>query len=187
MVDAAFTLPDFLAGVPDSAKSAHLRDRLAGNWRLVEVFTEGVGLGRVITESRLVIQARPRVDTAARIGYQRNIIADAVGDMIRSGDPKLPLKRVRGDSGRFYLTVNYFVPDRLELRPGDPRHMDLILNDDPRLYYQVMEVGDSGTISGRFASGGLGVPQIPSPVGPLAEHPAGYFCAFKEAKAPPSS
>jgi hypothetical protein len=174
---AEFRVPAHVERMPRLAAMAWLRDTLAREYRFLEFTTEGVER-RQVTESRLVIHPRTPIDSTLRIGYASHIIAEAVGTVVRAGDASGRLRTPR-DTGVFHLAISFSPPEHLSLKHFSPRMRDVLINDDPRPMYDVLAMNDStGTLTGRWTSGGIAMAVLKTSAGDVAEFEAGYFCAF---------
>ena len=157
--------------------------RIVGRYVLLEVMTEGAGLGKSVVESSIEIRARPDTSTPwagarPRSGPQWIIeargVVDRLGYLHDSLKPPPPERRSR------YLRGQYRSPNDLVLVEMDPEvpHGAIIL-DDPSSNLRVTEIDSTGTLMGRWTSGGYVVIEYETPVGKLAEHAGGYFCAWR--------
>jgi hypothetical protein len=162
-----------------------IRDSIVGTYRWIEVTTEGSGRSRWMAESRVVFTARVPIDTSRRMGQWTNVIADGSASLIRAGDPATNLIAPR-EPVTFRLLAT-FSAGHLSFRHFDARFADVIVTDDPRPMYDVVDIDSAGTIAGRWVGGGIAGVVVDTPLGPIGEMPAGYFCAIKERPRPSST
>ena len=175
--DSDLRVPSFIGSLDRKAAMERMRDSLVGQYRFVEVMTEGTDR-RQITESRVVFSPRASIDTMRRMGYASDVIADGVARLLREGDGKR-LRRAT-DTAAFHMQLRYWPPEQLTIRLVNPSMPDLVINDDPRPIYDVIDIDSAGTLSGRWTSGGIAGAEIVTQAGRFGEMPSGYFCAFRE-------
>jgi hypothetical protein len=163
---------------PDSMSFAGMQGRLAGQYLLLEVMTEGAGRRKWVRESRLAIVLRSPVDTSRRIGYVRNVIAVGRAIIEREGELHGSVPRIRS-SRPIWFRVSYDPPNRLALfAVSDSASLDILGNDSPGPELRVLDIGFDGKLYGRWEATGIEAVSFPSPVGELVEREQGYFCAW---------
>jgi hypothetical protein len=174
--DSNLRVPSFVDSLDRKAAMERMRDSLVGQYRFITVMTEGAER-RYVSESRLVFSARQPIDTLRRIGYAADVIADGVAHLVREGEGGR-LRKAK-DTAAFHLRLHYSPPDHLTIRFVDVGMPDLVINDDPRPIYDVIEIDSAGALIGRWTGGGIAGAEIVTDAGRLGEMPAGYFCAFR--------
>ena len=169
-------LPRFLE-VPDSVSPATMRSRLVGAYTLLEVVTQGEGLGKEVIESRMRIWPEPVYDTTRSIGDASRIIGYAETVALRSGFLHDTVKAVARAHKRFFR-VQYSPPNTLRfVGVSDSSVIRKQALDGPGPWLEVLRI-DDGVLQGRWLNAGIEVRVFSTSVGQLAEQGFGYFCAW---------
>jgi hypothetical protein len=158
-----------------------MQARLARNYILLEVISEGAGLGKWVRESRLSIWPSPTYDTSRQIGSQSRIIAYGRASTVREGLLHDQLSTAPTPASRFFR-VQYAAPSSMSITfVSDSTELNLVIFDAPGPILDVQMIED-GILSGRWIDGGIAMLSTPTPVGVLMEQGAGYFCAWPSPK-----
>jgi len=154
--------------------------KLSGNYRLLEVASEGYGSVKWVREWNLEL-SRPDPDSAALWGTRMGqkvyeVPVAGTKTLLREGPLDSTTLKARRATSRSEESarINYRGRDRLMLQSGPYN-----LVDGDYALYSISEVDEHGNFAGRWTDGGYGVPMYSTGVGTLGELPKGYFCAFR--------
>jgi hypothetical protein len=161
----------------DSVSPDRMRARLSSDFLLLEVISEGVGVGKQVIESRLHFWPEPTYDTTRRIGVPARIIAYGAATTLRSGYLHGVISP-RANAGKRFFRVQYGPSETLRM-VGVPDSASLrsAITDGPGPWLEV-HTFDEDRMAGRWFDAGIAVLDTPTPVGHLAEAGFGYFCTW---------
>ena len=163
---------------PDSVGRARVRDRLVGEYLLLQVTTEGSGDSKWVSESALRIFPWPVYDTVRQFGKIGRILAYGRARTLRAGYLPDSVRASPSGRDRFYR-ITFEPPGRLSLfAVGDSVHLEAMIMDAGGPNLDVLEL-EPDEFRGRWQDTGIAVMAGQTPVGYLLETRRGYFCAWR--------